>query len=111
MSDIRILYQPVFYLGQKLYFPYLFLLRNTLTCLILNCCLTGYVGVVNRSQKDITNNKDIRAALAAERSYFQSHPAYRHMVDKMGTGYLQKVLNQVNTTSKIPVLMHIFEPF
>lgn len=54
----------------------------------------GYVGVVNRSQKDITNNKDIRAALNAERQYFQSHPAYRHMVDKMGTAYLQKVLNQ-----------------
>jgi len=54
----------------------------------------GYVGVVNRSQKDITNNKDIRAAMAAERQYFESHPSYRHMAGKMGTAHLQKVLNQ-----------------
>jgi len=54
----------------------------------------GYVGVVNRSQKDITQNKDIRAALSAERQYFLQHPAYRHMVDRMGTGYLQKKLNE-----------------
>lgn len=37
----------------------------------------GYVGVVNRSQKDIDGNKDIRAALAAERKFFLSHSAYR----------------------------------
>ncbi|XP_025112002.1 dynamin-1-like isoform X4 [Pomacea canaliculata] len=54
----------------------------------------GYIGVVNRSQKDIDGRKDIRAALAAERKFFLSHPAYRHMADKMGTPYLQKVLNQ-----------------
>nr|XP_039270525.1 dynamin-1-like isoform X4 [Styela clava] len=54
----------------------------------------GYVGVVNRSQKDIDGNKDIKAALAAERRFFLSHPSYRHMADRMGTPYLQKVLNQ-----------------
>merc|ERR1719367_1308883 len=54
----------------------------------------GYVGVVNRSQKDIDGKKDIKAAGAAERKFFLSHPAYRHMADRMGTPYLQKVLNQ-----------------
>lgn len=30
----------------------------------------GYIGVVNRSQKDIDGRKDITAALAAERKFF-----------------------------------------
>uniref|UniRef100_UPI00398F81A1 dynamin-2 n=1 Tax=Pristiophorus japonicus TaxID=55135 RepID=UPI00398F81A1 len=54
----------------------------------------GYIGVVNRSQKDIDGKKDIRAALAAERKFFLSHPSYRHMADRMGTPHLQKMLNQ-----------------
>uniref|UniRef100_A0A8C1TVH8 dynamin GTPase n=1 Tax=Cyprinus carpio TaxID=7962 RepID=A0A8C1TVH8_CYPCA len=54
----------------------------------------GYIGVVNRSQKDIDGRKDIKAALAAERKFFLSHPAYRHMAERMGTPYLQKTLNQ-----------------
>ncbi|KAM9206904.1 dynamin-1 isoform 2-T2 [Trichechus inunguis] len=54
----------------------------------------GYIGVVNRSQKDIDGKKDITAALAAERKFFLSHPSYRHLADRMGTPYLQKILNQ-----------------
>uniref|UniRef100_A0A671NS74 Dynamin-2 n=1 Tax=Sinocyclocheilus anshuiensis TaxID=1608454 RepID=A0A671NS74_9TELE len=54
----------------------------------------GYIGVVNRSQKDIDGRKDIKVALAAERKFFLSHPAYRHMAERMGTSYLQKTLNQ-----------------
>ncbi|KAJ8279000.1 hypothetical protein COCON_G00060660 [Conger conger] len=54
----------------------------------------GYIGVVNRSQKDIEGKKDIKAALAAERKFFLSHPSYRHMADSMGTPHLQKMLNQ-----------------
>uniref|UniRef100_UPI0037E96168 dynamin-1a isoform X1 n=1 Tax=Semicossyphus pulcher TaxID=241346 RepID=UPI0037E96168 len=54
----------------------------------------GYIGVVNRSQKDIDGRKDINAAMGAERKFFLSHPAYRHLADRMGTPYLQKVLNQ-----------------
>ncbi|XP_061657181.1 dynamin-1a [Syngnathoides biaculeatus] len=54
----------------------------------------GYIGVVNRSQKDIDGKKDITAALSAERKFFLSHPAYRHLADRMGTAYLQKILNQ-----------------
>ncbi|XP_041974593.1 dynamin isoform X2 [Aricia agestis] len=54
----------------------------------------GYIGVVNRSQKDIEGRKDISAALAAERKFFLSHPSYRHIADRLGTPYLQRVLNQ-----------------
>lgn len=55
----------------------------------------GYIGVVNRSQKDIDGKKDIKAALEAERKFFLSHASYRHMADKMGTPRLQRVLNEV----------------
>jgi replication fork clamp-binding protein CrfC len=54
----------------------------------------GYIGVVNRSQKDIEGRKDITVAMAAERKFFLSHQSYRHMAEKMGTPYLQKTLNQ-----------------
>ena len=37
----------------------------------------GYIGVVNRGQKDIEGKKDIKSALAAERKFFLSHPSYR----------------------------------
>lgn len=54
----------------------------------------GYIGVVNRSQKDIEGKKDIRVAVESERKFFLSHSAYRHMADRMGTPYLQRTLNQ-----------------
>ncbi|XP_034736468.1 dynamin 3a isoform X3 [Etheostoma cragini] len=54
----------------------------------------GYIGVVNRSQKDIDGKKDIKAALLAEKKFFLSHPAYTHMAESMGTPYLQRILNQ-----------------
>lgn len=51
--------------------------------------------MVNRSQKDIDGKKDIKEALRAEKEFFLSHPAYKHMSEKMGTPYLQRILNQV----------------
>lgn len=54
----------------------------------------GYIGVVNRSQRDIEGKKDIKVALDSERKFFLSHPSYRHMAERMGTNYLQRVLNQ-----------------
>ncbi|KAI1294176.1 Dynamin [Halotydeus destructor] len=54
----------------------------------------GYIGVVNRSQRDIEGRKDIRLAVDGERKFFLAHSAYRHMADRMGTPYLQRVLNQ-----------------
>lgn len=62
---------------------------------VVSLLCPGYIGVVNRSQKDIDGRKDINAAMAAERKFFLSHPAYRHLADRMGTPYLQKTLNQV----------------
>jgi len=41
--------------------------------------VVGYIGVINRSQKDIEGHKDIRSALAAERKFFLSHPSYRYV--------------------------------
>ena len=32
--------------------------------------------------------------MAAERKFFLGHPSYRHMAERMGTPYLQRVLNQ-----------------
>jgi len=63
------------------------------------CVSAGYIGVVNRSQKDIDGKKDINAAMAAERKFFLSHSSYRHLADRMGTAFLQKALNQVTPTA------------
>ncbi|KJE93251.1 dynamin 1 [Capsaspora owczarzaki ATCC 30864] len=54
----------------------------------------GFIGVVNRSQKDIDGRKDIKAAMSAELRFFSTHPAYRDLANKNGTMYLQRVLNQ-----------------
>ena len=49
---------------------------------------------MNRSQRDIDQRKDITHALQAERRFFLAHSAYRTMAERLGTPYLQKVLNQ-----------------
>lgn len=73
-----------------------------------NAVATGYIGVVNRGQKDIEGKKDIGAALAAEKRFFKSHPAYRHMADCMGTPYLQKLLNQVTRYRTLQEVLHLW---
>jgi replication fork clamp-binding protein CrfC len=55
----------------------------------------GYIAVINRSQKDIMDNVDIREGLLKEQRYFQSHPQYRGMLSKCGTSNLARTLNQV----------------
>ncbi|KAK0405474.1 hypothetical protein QR680_018014 [Steinernema hermaphroditum] len=54
----------------------------------------GYIGVVNRSQKDIDGQKSLGEALKSERSFFKKHHAYRHMANRHGTPFLQKYLNE-----------------
>ncbi|XP_063900299.1 dynamin-1-like isoform X2 [Zophobas morio] len=54
----------------------------------------GYVGVVNRSQKAIEERKSIDEARKEEKQFFENHPVYRHLAEKMGTIQLQRVLNQ-----------------
>lgn len=72
--------------------------EHTLFVCLIIFSFPGYIGVVNRSQKDIDGKKDIKAALHEEQKFFLAHPAYRHMAERMGTPYLQKMLNQVRHT-------------
>ncbi|KAL1521567.1 hypothetical protein AB1Y20_021226 [Prymnesium parvum] len=55
----------------------------------------GYVGVVNRSQQDIMQNKTPEAARAAEKAFFDTHPKYRTISAQLGTSYLAKRLNEL----------------
>ncbi|KII65138.1 Dynamin-2 [Thelohanellus kitauei] len=54
----------------------------------------GFIGVVNRSQKDIVQNKDLGAAQSDEMMFFKKHPAYRNLEDRVGTLFLQKTLSE-----------------
>jgi dynamin 1-like protein len=55
----------------------------------------GFIGVVNRSQQDINEDKPMEEAMAAEEDFFRSHPAYRLIAHRCGTRYLTKTLNTV----------------
>jgi len=55
----------------------------------------GYIGVVCRGQRDIESGKNMEAALADEKRFFQSHPRYSQIADRCGTQYLAKTLNHV----------------
>ncbi|CAO2815766.1 unnamed protein product [Amaranthus hypochondriacus] len=55
----------------------------------------GYVGVVNRSQEDIVNNRSIKDALVAEEKFFRSRPVYSDVADRCGVPQLAKKLNQI----------------
>lgn len=68
--------------------------------------------MVNRSQKDIDGNKDIKAALAAEKQFFTNHPKYKSIASKMGTPFLQQKLNQQLTNhikTTLPTLRRTLE--
>ena len=53
----------------------------------------GYIGVVNRSQRDINNKRSIMSAMSAEQEFFLTSP-YKDMVPRLGTRYLQEVLHR-----------------
>jgi dynamin 1-like protein len=55
----------------------------------------GFIGVVNRSQQDINEDKPMDDALAAEADFFASHQAYRLIAHRCGTKFLTKSLNTV----------------
>lgn len=55
----------------------------------------GFIGVVNRSQKDINGNVSMLEARQAEQDFFRNHPAYRNISHRTGTKYLARTLNQV----------------
>jgi dynamin GTPase len=52
-----------------------------------------FVGVVNRSQKDIMGNMDMASARRKEAEYFKTHSAYGDIADRMGTAHLAKALS------------------
>ena len=53
----------------------------------------GYIGIVNRSQKEINGNKRINDALKKEEDFFQNGP-YKSLSHKMGSKYLQGYLSK-----------------
>ena len=55
----------------------------------------GFIGIVNRSQQDINDDKPMLDAMASEQEFFRSHPGYRNIAHRCGTSYLAKTLNQV----------------
>lgn len=55
----------------------------------------GFVGVVNRSQQDIQENKSLEDSLESEHQFFFNHPAYRSMASKCGTKHLTITLNKI----------------
>ena len=55
----------------------------------------GYIGVVNRSQRDIDQGKSMMAAMQAEKKFFASHPAYSRVANEQGTLFLSKRLNSI----------------
>ncbi|KAJ9054499.1 vacuolar protein sorting-associated protein 1, variant 2 [Entomophthora muscae] len=55
----------------------------------------GYVPVVNRGQKDISNNKSITSALEAEKDYFENHTSYKGKAQYCGSPFLSRKLNMI----------------
>mmetsp|Transcript_22599 Transcript_22599/g.53413 ORF Transcript_22599/g.53413 Transcript_22599/m.53413 type:complete len:794 (-) Transcript_22599:1916-4297(-) len=78
--------------------------------------LHGYVGVVNRSQRDIDSKKSMKKALDSERDFLANHPSYSHIAIKQGTIFLSRRLNAIledhiracmpSISSKIKVMLH-----
>ncbi|CAI5758432.1 unnamed protein product [Candida verbasci] len=55
----------------------------------------GFIGIVNRSQQDIAENKSLDESLYSEQQFFANHPAYKSMSNKCGTKYLATTLNKI----------------
>lgn len=54
----------------------------------------GFVGIINRSQYDISTNKSLLDSLFDEEQFFKNHSAYRVIANKCGTRYLSVKLNK-----------------
>mmetsp|Transcript_91179 Transcript_91179/g.181818 ORF Transcript_91179/g.181818 Transcript_91179/m.181818 type:complete len:546 (+) Transcript_91179:587-2224(+) len=55
----------------------------------------GYVGVVNRGQRDVDSKTSVAAALKREQQFFKSHSEYRNMLNRCSTPTLSRMLNQI----------------
>lgn len=55
----------------------------------------GYIGVVNRSQKDILENKPMEKVIESERRFFITSSDYKDIADTCGYKYLASTLNRL----------------
>ncbi|KAF6137886.1 hypothetical protein GIB67_014015 [Kingdonia uniflora] len=55
----------------------------------------GYIGVINRSQQAINENRSVAEGLADEDEFFRSHPVYHSLSDSCGITQLAKKLNLI----------------
>jgi len=55
----------------------------------------GYVGVVNRGQRDVASKTSVSDALKREQQFFKGHAAYRTMLNRCSTPTLSRMLNQI----------------
>ena len=60
----------------------------------------GFIGVVNRSQRDIQSDKKVEDSLKSELEFFKNHPNYRTIAHRCGSAYLAAVLNKVRPSFK-----------
>ncbi|KAI9219143.1 Dynamin central region-domain-containing protein [Blastocladiella britannica] len=58
----------------------------------------GFVGVVNRSQRDIEMRRSLEYARKRESQFFAAHPVYASIPNKVGTENLARTLNTVLLT-------------
>jgi dynamin 1-like protein len=67
----------------------------------------GYVGVVCRSQEDITKKVQMRNHLSFEKTFFTNHPKYSKIAGRLGTDFLAKRLNSLlisHLKERLPLL-------
>ena len=55
----------------------------------------GFIGVVNRSQRDINEKIGVEYARKKEREFFEKHPAYASIAHRCGSQYLAQRLNSM----------------
>ncbi|KAF7990473.1 hypothetical protein HCN44_000278 [Aphidius gifuensis] len=67
----------------------------------------GYVGVIDCNQYDSEEKKSIADAIEFEKEFFNSHPAYKFLPDRLGVHCLHQMLNEQLTNhirDKLPAL-------
>lgn len=55
----------------------------------------GFIGVINRSQYDIDNNKSMKDFLEFEHEFFKKNHVYNSVIDKCGIQNLARILNSI----------------
>jgi len=55
----------------------------------------GFIGVVNRSQKDINDDMSINTARQNEKKFFEDHPIYSQITSRSGIQFLSSKLNKI----------------